>query len=216
MSILENLKNIQAEASDARIIAVIKYVSAQGVIEAYQAGIRDFGENRVQDAEKRIKELPQEIKLNSVFHFIGHLQKNKIKKVVGKFDYIHSVDSQELLEEISEYAASQNILQKVLIQINIAREESKSGFFEEDLKRIFPELIKLDSISVEGLMTMAPFTSDERIQRQTFKQLRSLKMELAEKFKIPLKELSMGMSNDYKTAVEEGSTMLRIGQAIFL
>src|SRR3989339_2078911 len=117
MSISENLKNIQTYTSNARIIAVTKYVTVDKVIEAYAAGVRDFGENKVQDAESKRAGLPEEIEKNSIWHFLGHLQTNKVKKVVGVFDYIHSVDSLKLAKAISECAASQNLIQKVFIQV---------------------------------------------------------------------------------------------------
>lgn len=215
MSVSENLKNIQTYTSSARIIAVVKYVPTEKVIEAYQSGIRDFGENKVQDAEKKRAELPEEVEKNSVWHFLGHLQTNKIKKVVGCFDYIHSVDSLKLAKAISECASSKNLVQKVLIQVNIAEEESKFGFSPEETEEIFSELSQLDSMDIVGLMTMAPFTSDSNEQRSVFRGLRELRNRLKEKFNARLNELSMGMSNDYKTAVEEGATMVRIGQALF-
>jgi len=216
MSISENLENIQTYTSNARIIAVTKYVTTDKVIEAYKAGIRDFGENKVQDAEKKRAALPEEIEKNSIWHFLGHLQTNKVKNVVGKFDFIHSVDSLKLAKAISEYASSQNLIQKVFIQVNIAKEESKFGFSPEELEKCFSEISGFGSINIVGLMTMAPFTSDLEKQKSAFGGLRELRNQLQEKFNIRLDELSMGMSNDYKIAVEEGATMIRIGQALFL
>ena len=215
MNVSENLKNIQICTSNARIIAVTKYVTPNRVIEAYDAGIRDFGENKVRDAEKKRAELPEEIEKNSIWHFLGHLQTNKIKNVVGNFDYIHSVDSLKLAKAISEYASSRNLIQKIFIQVNIAKEESKFGFSPEDAEKYFSEISKLDSINIVGLMTMAPFTKDQEKQRITFRELKKLKDRLQKKFNAQLDELSMGMSNDYKIAVEEGATMIRIGQALF-
>jgi len=216
MSVGENLKKIQTYTSNARIIAVVKYVTAEKVIEAYKIGIRDFGENKVQDAENKRAELPEEVEKNSMWHFLGHLQTNKVKKVVGIFDFIHSVDSLKLAKAISECAASQNLIQKVFIQVNIAKEESKFGFSPEEIEENFSEISKLDSIDIVGLMTMAPFTSDLEEQRTAFRGLRELRNRLQNKFNAQLKELSMGMSNDYKIAVEEGATMVRIGQALFI
>lgn len=215
MNVSENLKNVQSYTSNARIIAVVKYVTADRVVEAYTAGIRDFGENKVQDAERKRAELPEEVNKSSIWHFLGHLQTNKVKKVVGVFDYIHSVDSLKLAKAISEEAYSQNIIQKVLIQVNIAGEESKFGFSPKEIEENFSEISKLDSINIVGLMTMAPFTSDTEEQRTVFKGLRELRNRLKEKYGEPIEELSMGMSNDYKIAVEEGATMIRIGQALF-
>ena len=215
MGVRENLKNILVYTSTARIIAVTKYVASDKVTEAYEAGIRDFGENKVQDAEIKRAELPEEINKNSIWHFLGHLQTNKVKKVVGKFDYIHSVDSLKLLKAISECASSQNIVQKVFIQVNIAKEESKFGFSPEETEENFSEILRLDSIDTVGLMTIAPFTENLEEQRAVFKGLRELRDRLQVKFNVQLKELSMGMSNDYKTAVEEGATMIRTGQILF-
>lgn len=216
MGVGENLKNIQVCTSNARIIAVTKYVTSVRVIEAYEAGVRDFGENKAQDAERKRAELPEEIKRNSIWHFLGHLQTNKVKKVVGSFDYIHSVDSLKLLKAISEEASSRNIIQKVFIQVNIAKEESKFGFEPAEVEENFSEISKISSVDIVGLMTMAPFTSDVDEQRAVFRGLRELRDQLKEKYGAQLKELSMGMSNDYKTAVEEGATMVRIGQALFI
>ncbi|MEI8389015.1 MAG: YggS family pyridoxal phosphate-dependent enzyme [bacterium] len=216
MSISENLKNIQTYTLNARIIAVTKYITAEKVIEAFKAGIRDFGENKVQDAEKKRAELPEEVEKNSNWHFLGHLQTNKVKKVVGIFDYIHSVDSLKIAKAISECAASQNLIQKVFIQINIAKEESKFGFSPEEAEESFSEISKLDSIDIVGLMTMAPFTSDIEEQKKAFRGLRELRNQLQKKFGVQLNELSMGMSNDYKIAVKEGATVVRIGQALFI
>jgi len=215
MSIEDNLKHIHSYTSEARIIAVVKYVASEKVIEAYNAGIRDFGENKVQDAEIQRAELPREVEENSIWHFIGHLQTNKVKKVVGKYDYIHSVDSPKLAKVISECASVQNIVQKVLVQVNIAGEESKFGTTPEEIESSFAEISKLDSISIVGLMTMAPFTINPEEQRSVFIRLRELRDRLKEKFNVQLDELSMGMSNDYRIAVEEGATMLRIGRLLF-
>jgi pyridoxal phosphate enzyme (YggS family) len=215
MSVRENLKEIQVYTSGARVIAVTKYVSADKVLEAYEAGVRDFGENKAQDAEKKRNELPSEINKNSNWHFLGHLQTNKVKKVVGEFDYIHSVDSVKLLKAISECAVSKGVNQKVLIQVNIADEESKFGFEPSELEEQFSEFASFKSVEIVGLMTMAPFTPSQEEQRAVFRGLKELKERLEKKFNVHLQELSMGMSNDYKAAVEEGSTMVRIGQAIF-
>ncbi len=215
MNISDNLKHIQAYTSDARIIAVVKYVTADRVIEAYNAGIRDFGENRIQDADKQRAELPEEVENNSRWHFLGHLQTNKVNKVVGKYDFIHSVDSPKLAKAISECASSQKLVQKVLIQVNIAGEESKFGFSPEKAEESFSEISTLDSISIVGLMTMAPFTDNPEKQRTVFKGLRELRDRLRRQFSVHLDELSMGMSNDYRIAVEEGATMVRIGQLLF-
>ena len=215
--ILENFQKIQQviDKSNVKILAVSKYVGSNEIIEAFQAGLRDFAENRVQDAEKKRSELPESIENEIAWHLIGHLQTNKVKKAVGNYDYIHSVDSLKLAESISEIAVSKGIVQKVLIQINVAEEEAKSGFNKNEVKEVFEELSGLNSIELVGLMTMAPFTENEEVIRTTFRGLRELRDYLQKEHKKNLPELSMGMSNDYKIAVEEGSTMIRLGQVLF-
>lgn len=215
MSIKENYRRIQSEIPNAKIIAVTKYVDTEKVVEAYQAGLRDFGENRLQDAEKKMKELPEEINQNITWHFLGHLQTNKAKKVTGSFGYIHSVDSIKLAQILSESAQEKAISQKILIQVNISGEQTKFGFSADELKTSFEELINLKNIEIVGLMTMAPFAEDENVQRQTFKGLRELRNKLQTEYKINIPELSMGMSNDYRVAYSEGATIVRIGRALF-
>ena len=196
------------------IIAVTKYFDETKLIEAYQDGLRNFGENRVQDAIEKFNKLPDEIKQNSKFHLIGHLQSNKVKKAVGVFDYIQSIDSLKLAKAVSDEAISKGIVQKVLLQINNANEESKSGYRVNDLLNDFPELITLKGIKIEGLMNIAPITTDEELHI-LFQGMYDLKTKLEKDNSINLKELSMGMSNDYKIALEHGATMIRIGRRLF-
>ena len=196
------------------IIAVTKYFGADKLIEAYNDGLRDFAENRVQDALEKFGSLPDEIKQNSRFHLIGHLQSNKVKKAVGNFDLIHSVDSMKLAEAVSKEALQKGIVQKILLQVNNANEEAKSGFAVDDLKKAFPEIIALRGVKVEGLMNIAPIASESEL-RVLFQGMLDLKQELEKDFAYELKELSMGMSSDYKIAVEYGSTMIRIGRKLF-
>ena len=196
------------------IIAVTKYFGADKLIEAYNDGLRDFAENRVQDALEKFGSLPDEIKQNSRFHLIGHLQSNKVKKAVGNFDLIHSIDSLKLAEAVSKEALQKGIVQKILLQVNNANEEAKSGFAVEDLRKTFPEIIALKGIKVEGLMNIAPIASESEL-RVLFQGMLDLKRELEKDFACELKELSMGMSSDYKIAIEYGSTMIRIGRKLF-
>ncbi len=196
------------------IIAVTKYFGADKLIEAYNDGLRDFAENRVQDALEKFGSLPEEIKQNSRFHLIGHLQSNKVKKAVGNFDLIHSIDSLKLAEAVSKEALQKGIVQKILLQVNNANEEAKSGFAVEDLRKAFPEIIALKGIKVEGLMNIAPIASESEL-RVLFQGMLDLKQELEKDFAYELKELSMGMSSDYKIAIEYGSTMIRIGRKLF-
>ena len=215
MGIKENYSKIQKDISGTRIVAVTKYVDADKIAEAYQLGIRDFGEGKVQDAKKKRAQLSEEINKEAIWHFLGHIQTNKAKKIIGNFEYIHSVDSIKLAELISNLASLKQIKQKIFIQVNIAEEKTKYGFETNELKENFGKILSLNSLEIVGLMAMAPFTKDIEIQRNVFKRLRELRNYLQTKYKTSIPELSMGMSNDYKIACEEGATIVRIGQAIF-
>ena len=213
----QNLKEITDSIPDykGRIIAVTKYVDENKMLEAYEAGLRDFGENKAQDALLKMENLPKEMVENSTWHFIGHLQSNKVRKVVGKFDYIHSVDTLALAKKISDVAKELGIIQKILIEVNISQEKTKFGAFENEISEIFENLKNLDGIRVVGLMTMAPHTPNEVFLKKVFTNLYNLSYNLKRRFNIELDELSMGMSSDYKIAVESGSTMIRLGQRLF-
>ncbi len=213
----QNLKQIQSDikGTNAKIIAVTKYFDETKIIQAYNVGVRDFAESKVQDALNKLKKLPEEIVKSSTWHFIGHLQANKVKKVVGKFDYIHSVDSLKLAKEISKKALELGITQKVLIQVNNADEETKFGFNKQEIKERFKELLELKSLEIVGIMNMAPLTNDTNLLHLLFKDIKELRFQLQTEFNCYLPELSMGMSSDYKIAVEEGSTMIRIGRKLF-
>lgn len=197
------------------IIAVTKYFDYTAMQDAYKAGIRDFGENRVSDAIEKISQLDEEIRKNSRFHLIGHLQKNKVKKAVGAFDLIQSVDSLELAREIDVVAQKKELVQKILIQINNAKEPQKSGFYPEDILRDFGEIIKLKNIKVEGVMNMAPLIEDREKILSLFEEIVQLKKKLETKFLYELKEVSMGMSGDYELAARAGATMIRLGRKLF-
>lgn len=197
------------------IIAVTKYFDGSKIIEAYKAGLRDFGESKVIEAIEKIKKLPQEVRENSRFHLIGHLQTNKVKKAVGNFDYIHSVDSLKLAKEISEEALKKQIIQKVLLQINNANEEQKFGFSEKEVRESFEEIKSLNGIEVVGLMNMAPFGLEKQALSKLFEDIVKLRDRLEKEFDCTLKEISMGMSGDYKEAVAAGATMVRIGRKLF-
>lgn len=216
-TVAQNLKEITDSIPDykGRIIAVTKYVDENKMLEAYEAGLRDFGENKAQDALLKMENLPKEMVENSTWHFIGHLQSNKVRKVVGKFDYIHSVDTLALAKKISDVAKELGIIQKILIEVNISQEKTKFGAFENEISEIFENLKNLDGIRVVGLMTMAPHTPNEVFLKKVFTNLYNLSYNLKRRFNIELDELSMGMSSDYKIAVESGSTMIRLGQRLF-
>lgn len=198
-----------------RIIAVTKYYDKSAIMDAFSAGLRDFGESRANDAIKKIESLPEEIRKESQFHFIGHLQTNKVEKVVKYFDYIQSVDSMHLAVAISESAKKLDKIQKILIQVNISEEIQKFGFKINELRNCIDELKKLEGIEIEGLMCMAPLGADEAKLNEVFSTARNLLQELNEKYYLGLTELSMGMSDDYKSAVTNGATMIRIGRLLF-
>ena len=207
MSIKENIVKIKKKTpKEITLIAVSKTKSIKEIMEAYNAGIRDFGENYVQELVKKINELPKDIR----WHMIGHLQKNKVKYVVNKNIYlIHSVDSLSLAKEINKEAVKKNIIVNILLEVNLSNEKNKFGFKKEEIEKIYHEIKSYENINVLGLMTILPNISNENILRGYFKDLKKIKE------KLELSILSMGMSNDYKIAIDEGSTMIRIGTAIF-
>lgn len=216
--IQKNLLQIQEEIAPYRpnIIAVTKYFDGNAIIEAYNAGLRNFAESRVIEASEKINNLPQEIRKNSKFHFIGHLQTNKVKKVIEIFEYIHSVDSVKLAEKISEEAGKIGKTQKILIQINNAGEEQKFGFAKDEVFDAFAKIILLKNLDVRGVMNMAPLGASEDELTRLFSEIREIRDNLEKEFDCKLNDISMGMSQDYKIAAREGSTMLRIGRKLFM
>ena len=219
MSIQENLSKIKEQIgySRVKIIAVTKYASDDDIDEAYKLGIKNFGESYIQNAIEKIsrKSSAKDFKEEVKWHFIGRLQKNKAKFAIGNFSLIHSVDSQELAELINRISGERKIVQDILLQVNISGEVSKAGFKEDDFKSVFEKIKDLPNIKILGLMTIAPNSEDDNLIRDCFLKLKDLKDEVNKKYSVNLKELSMGMSNDYKIAIECGSTMVRIGKAIF-
>lgn len=213
-----NLLQIQEDIAPYKpnIIAVTKYFDESAIIEAYNAGLRDFAESRVIEAIAKINNLPEEIRNNSKFHFIGHLQTNKVKKAVGTFDYIHSVDSFKLAKTISDDAHSIGKIQNILLQVNNANEEQKFGFSTKEIFEVFISIKELPNIKIAGLMNMAPLGASEDELNRLFEEVFQIKQKLEKEFNYPLKELSMGMSQDYKIAVKHGATMLRIGRKLFI
>ena len=197
------------------IIAVTKYYGLEAILDAYEVGLRNFGESRANDAIQKIENLPDEIRKNSKFHFIGHLQTNKVDRVVRYFDYIQSVDSVKLAKAISESAGGIGKVQKVLLQINISGEVQKFGFSERELYDNFEELLKLPNLKIDGFMCMAPLGASEEELDKVFKKAGQIKSELNKKYSLDLKELSMGMSDDYERAVANGATMIRLGRILF-
>lgn len=216
-TVKKNLSQIQEEIAPYKpnIIAVTKYFGQDAIIAAYEAGLRDFGESRAIEATEKINQLPEEVRKNSRFHFIGHLQTNKVKKAVENFDYIHSIDSVKLAEAVSQAALSAGKVQKILLQLNNANEVQKFGLSKDELLSVFAEIQKLDGIEIVGLMNMAPLEADENELETLFKDVISTKKMLEEKYNCNLKEVSMGMSQDYAVAARSGATMLRIGRKLF-
>lgn len=198
-----------------RIIAVTKYYDVSAIEDAYIAGLRDFGESRINDAIEKIELLSEEIKQNSTFHYIGHVQTNKVDKVVKYFDCIQSVDSLHLAEAVSKSAQKQDKIQKILLQANISGEVQKFGFEEKELISEFEKIKSLQNIEIEGLMCMAPLDAEESMLDDVFSRARQLRDKLNEEFDMKMTELSMGMSNDYMYAVHNGATMIRIGRLLF-
>ena len=216
-TVKENLSEIESEIAPytPKIIAVTKYFGIDAMISAYEAGLHDFGESRAIEAIEKINSLPNEIKENSKFHFIGHLQTNKVNKVVCNFDVIHSVDSLKLANVISEEAVKYGKVQDVFIQLNNAGEEQKYGFLKDDLISNFEEILKLKGLNILGLMNIAPLEVGDEELSKLFEDIKQTQIELVNKFNCELKEISMGMSNDYQIAAAHGATMLRIGRKLF-
>lgn len=212
-----NLAKVREAIDDqaVRLIAVTKHATNAQIEEAFSLGVSEFGESRVQDALKKRDELPPHVALNSNWHFIGHLQSNKVKQAVGNFALIHSVDSLSLAEEVSRIACQKGTTQSILLQVKILPDDSKSGFTKEELCKNLSTILALPSIKVEGLMTITPLTNDVKLWHESFSGLSSLRDQLNRDFGISLKELSMGMSDDWREAIICGSTMIRLGRAIF-
>jgi pyridoxal phosphate enzyme (YggS family) len=217
--IAENLKFFQSKISGSGtlLIAVSKTHTSEAIMEAYHAGHREFGENKVQELVEKAEKLPKDIR----WHMIGHLQRNKVKYIAPFVHLIHSIDSFRLLEEVNKAGGKVGKKIGCLLQVYIATEESKFGFDENELiEMLGSEAFRsLENVEIKGLMGMASFTDDLERVRQEFAYLKSLSLKIADKFgHIPfleMSELSMGMSNDFSIAIEEGSTMVRIGSSIF-
>jgi pyridoxal phosphate enzyme (YggS family) len=197
---------------DVLLLGASKYANAEKIREAYQCGVRAFGESRAQDFLKKFEELKD---LPIDWHFIGSLQTNKVKYIIDKVSLIHSLDRQSLAEEIQKRAERLGKVQDVLIEVNVGREETKGGVYEEDLEKLFEYCLSLKNLRVLGLMAIPPYKENPEEVRPYFVKLRKLKEKLEELYKIKLPHLSMGMSGDFEVAVEEGATIVRIGSAIF-
>jgi pyridoxal phosphate enzyme (YggS family) len=214
----EAYKSIKEEldVKQVTLVAVSKIQPVEAILKLYELGQRDFGENYVQELVDKQSTLPKDIR----WHFIGHLQSNKVKYIAPFVQLIHGVDSLKLLKEINKEAAKNNRVIDVLLQVHIAQEETKFGLDEEELSLIISEFenLKIQNVKVCGLMGMASFSDDLEKVKSEFRYLKNLFNQCAEKFTIhhsPFTILSMGMSGDYKIAIEEGSTMVRIGSLLF-
>ena len=198
---------------EVTLIAVSKTKPLFMLEEAYEAGARDFGENKVQEILEKHPKMPEDAR----FHMIGHLQRNKVKQVLPHAVLIHSVDSYRLAEQISQEAGKLGITAKILLEVNVAKEESKFGMMPEDVEEMAGQIAALPHLQIEGLMTIAPFVDDPEKNRPVFRKLYQLSVDIKKKNidNVNMSVLSMGMTGDYQVAVEEGSTMIRVGTGIF-
>ena len=220
----ENLKKVEANVEaackkvgrareDVTLIAVSKTKSVEMLSTIYDQGIRDFGENKVQEMCDKIEQLPSDIR----WHMIGHLQTNKVKSIVGKTALIHSVDSFHLAKEIEKQASKKNVCVDILVEVNIAEEESKFGIHKEETYELVRQISELPHVHIRGLMTIAPYVEDAEDNRMYFRGIHQLSVDIANQNidNVDMDILSMGMTGDYMVAIEEGATMVRVGTGIF-
>ena len=222
VSIAENLDRVREQiahtaaksgrsTNDVELVAITKTHPVEKVREAIDAGQVLFGESRVQEARVKIPELPSNIR----WHFVGHLQKNKIRHALPLFEMIHSIDSLELAQDVNRIAQEQGLHPRVLLEVNVAGEGSKFGFQPNKLRQEMKRLLALPRLSIEGLMCIPPLVEEAEAARGCFVQLRELRDLLENECNVKLPQLSMGMTNDFSVAVEEGATLVRVGTAIF-
>lgn len=220
--IAENLRHVRSaieqacqrarrDPSSVTLVAVSKTFPAQAIQRAWDADQRDFGESRQQEGSPKVAALPTDCR----WHFIGVLQRNKARKVLADFDFIHSVSSQRLAESISRIASETNQQPSLFLEVNLANEESKGGLTPDELLSQFPEIAALPAIHLRGLMAIPPASDDPEDSRPWFRKLRELRDTLETRHDHPLPDLSMGMSHDFPIAIEEGATIVRVGSAIF-
>ncbi len=221
-SIADNLEGVRAQiaqaaaksgrsADDVELVAISKTHEAERVREAIEAGQSLFGESRVQEARVKIPELPSNLR----WHFVGHLQKNKIRHALPLFELIHSVDSLALAQDINRIAEEDGLHPRLLLEVNVAGEGSKFGFTPEKLREDLENLLAFSRLSILGLMTIPPIAEEAEASRKYFVELRELRDRLQTEFHVDLAQLSMGMTQDFAIAVEEGATLVRVGTAIF-
>lgn len=213
MSIVENINRLKNEIpNEVKLLAVSKTKPLEDLEEAYKAGIRDFGENKVQELMAKQEEFHKDVR----WHFIGNLQTNKVKYLVGKVYLIHSISSIKLLKQVEKEFSKRNETANILIEINIGREESKGGIFVEDLEEMLNEVENCTSVKVRGIMVIIP-KGDTESNRAYFKETKNIfdSLKIRNFNNIHMEVLSMGMTHDYKVAIEEGSNLVRIGEGIF-
>ena len=206
-------KNAGRSRDEVTLIAVSKTKPVEMLQEIYDENIRDFGENKVQELCSKMEQLPSDIR----WHMIGHLQRNKVKYIVGKVELIHSVDTYRLAEEINIQAKKQNVIVPILVEVNIAHEESKFGISAEDAILLVEEISKLENIRIKGLMTIAPYVENPEDNRLYFRKIKQLSVDITNKNidNVFMEILSMGMTGDYMVAIEEVATMVSVGTGIF-
>ena len=209
----EACKRAGRERSEVTLIAVSKTKPVEMLQEVYDTGVRDFGENKVQEMMDKYEVMPKDIH----WHMLGHLQRNKVKYLMGKVALIHSVDSLRLAEQIDQEAEKLGITAKILLEVNVAKEESKFGMMPEEVPEMVEQISLLPHLQIEGLMTIAPFVDDPEKNRPVFQKLYQLSVDIRKKNidNVNMSVLSMGMTGDYQVAVEEGATMIRVGTGIF-
>jgi PLP dependent protein len=221
-SILDNLERVREQIAqsaakagrdvkDVELVAITKTHPAEKVREAVEAGQTLFGESRVQEARAKIPELSSNIR----WHFVGHLQKNKVRPGLPLFEMIHSVDSLALAQDINRIAEEEGLYPRVLLEVNVAGEGSKFGFGPADLREQMEALLALPRLSIEGLMCIPPLAVESEDSRKFFVQVRELRDSLEKEFRMKLPQLSMGMTQDFPIGVDEGATLVRVGTAIF-
>lgn len=220
----ENLTEVQSrveqackragrDVAEVTLIAVSKTKPVTDLQEIYNAGVRDFGENKVQEMCDKMEKMPKDIN----WHMIGHLQRNKVKYIVGNVALIHSVDSYRLAEEINIQAKKKGIVVPILVEVNIADETTKFGVSKEDAMELVRQIASLDALSIKGLMTIAPYVVDPEENRAYFRKIKELSVDIDNQNidNVSMDILSMGMTGDFEVAIEEGATMVRVGTGIF-
>lgn len=212
-NINESCTKINRDPNEVTLIAVSKTKPVEMLKEAYDAGARVFGENKVQEIVDKYDQMPSDVK----WHMIGHLQRNKVKYIVDKVAMIHSVDSLRLAETIEKEAAKKAVIVPILIEVNVAQEESKFGLKPEEVLPFIEQIADFSHIQINGLMTIAPYVDNAEENREIFRELKKLSVDIAAKNinNVTMSVLSMGMTGDYMVAVQEGATMVRVGTGIF-